>query len=80
MYLPPVPEGVSAGCDRREALQGDCFELIFPISAWKGKPCSLCRHPERPEAAAEAEAGPSQAAIAAISGLMPTMFMTRVRL
>jgi hypothetical protein len=25
-------EGVSAGRDRRDALQGDCFEPIFPIS------------------------------------------------
>ena len=28
-------EGVSAGRDRRDALQGDCFEHIFPISVCK---------------------------------------------
>ena len=28
-------EGVSAGCDRRAALQGDSFEHIFPISVWE---------------------------------------------
>jgi hypothetical protein len=28
-------EGVSAGCDRRAALQGDGFEHIFPISVWE---------------------------------------------
>ena len=36
--------------------------------------------PDRLSGAAEVAAGPCQAAIAAISGLMPTMFMTRVRL
>ena len=30
-----APEGVSAGRDRRDALQGDCFEHIFPISVWE---------------------------------------------
>ena len=28
-------EGVWAGRDRRGALQGDCFEHIFPISVWE---------------------------------------------
>jgi hypothetical protein len=28
-------EGVSAGRDRRDALQGDYFEHIFPISVWE---------------------------------------------
>jgi len=28
-------EGVSAGRDRRDALQGDGFEHIFPISVWE---------------------------------------------
>ena len=36
--------------------------------------------PDRLYGAAEVAADPSQAAIAAISGLMPMMFMTRVRL
>ena len=30
-----APEGVSAGRDRRDALQGDRFEHIFPISVWE---------------------------------------------
>ncbi len=28
-------EGVSAGRDRRDALQGNGFEHIFPISVWE---------------------------------------------
>ena len=28
-------EGVSAGRDRRDGLQGDGFEHIFPISVWE---------------------------------------------
>ena len=30
-----APEGVSAGRDRRDALQGDGLEHIFPISVWE---------------------------------------------
>jgi hypothetical protein len=30
-----APEGVSACRDRRDALQGDYFEHIFPISVWE---------------------------------------------
>jgi hypothetical protein len=38
------------------------------------------RDPKRPCSPTAAKERPFQAAIAAISGLMPTMFMTRVRL
>src|SRR5262245_41668468 len=72
-------EGVSAGCDRRDALQGDGFEHIFPISVWEAN-WFIIRQPARLLGCAEPEVGPSQAAIAASSGLMPTIFSTRVML
>ena len=58
----------------------DRFEQISPVSVWKVTwvivRAILCRS----EALQRLRTGASQAAIAAISGLMPTMFMTRVRL
>ena len=45
-----------------------------------GKRASSSGRPDRLSSAAEVAAEPYQAAIAAISGLMPTMFMTRVKL
>jgi hypothetical protein len=30
-----APEGVSPDRDRRDALQGDCFEHFFSISVWE---------------------------------------------
>src|SRR5262245_36158405 len=44
------------------------------------QPGSSSGHPDQLSGCAEVAAEPSQAAIAAISGLTPTMFMTRVRL
>ena len=41
---------------------------------------SASGHPDRFSGSVEVAVEPSQGAIAAISGLMPTMFMTRVRL
>ena len=44
------------------------------------QPGSSSGHPDRLSGCAELAAGPSQAAIAAIIRLTPTMFITRVRL
>jgi hypothetical protein len=72
-------EGVSAGRGRGVVLCRDRFEQISAVSVWKATwvimRAILCR-----SEALQRLTGASQAAIAAISGLMPTMFMTRVRL
>src|SRR5262249_28100388 len=55
------------------------FEHILPI--WSGrKPGMSLGHPERLRGDVAAKTKSSQASIAAISGLMPTVFMTRVKL
>src|SRR5262245_26414805 len=55
------------------------FEHILPI--WSGgKSSRSFGHPERLRGDGATKTKSSQASIAAISGLMPTMFMTRVKL
>jgi hypothetical protein len=71
------------GC-RRAATGGmRCNVTVSSTFSDLGLEATLVRRPaivSGSEAPQRAEAGRSQAAIAAISGLMPTMFMTRVRL
>jgi hypothetical protein len=68
-------EGVSGGLEPSVWLRRDRFEQIsFDL----GLAATLARRLMIVTAAARVTA--SQAAIAAISGLMPTMFMTRVML
>ena len=71
------------GC-RRPATGGMHFKVtvssFFPISVWEE---NLLHHRAvltGSPALQRLQPGPCQAAIAAISGLMPTMFMTRVKL
>jgi hypothetical protein len=68
-------EGVSDGVDRSVAAQHGCFDHFFPISVWRQPWCV-----PRASGRRATRAGLSQAPIAAISGLTPMMFNTRVRL
>ena len=71
------------GC-RRTATGGMYCKVtvssMFSDFGLGGKRASSSGRPDRLSSAAEVAAEPYQAAIAAISGLMPTMFMTRVKL
>jgi hypothetical protein len=71
---------MSADCAWAVAQRCGRFEDIFPIFGLEQAWCAAARILGGCEAAQGAQAGACQAAIAAISGLTPTMFMTRVRL
>ena len=73
-------EGVSGGRDRSDARRNAAVSSIFFRFRSGGNRGASLRHPERLCGRAAAYAGASQAPIAAISGLTPTMFITRVRL
>jgi hypothetical protein len=64
---------------RSTALRRCRFEQILSIEAW-WQLWGLFDGLDGPFRLAEASVEASQAVIAAISGLMPTMLMTRVRL
>jgi hypothetical protein len=52
-----APEGVSPDLDRRDALQGGCFERFFSDFGLGGKPASSSGRPDRLSGAAEVAAG-----------------------
>ena len=68
------------GARTRRTGRGAAFSSMFLRFRPGGKPGASCGNSDKSHGGAEAEGQTAYAAIAAISGLTPTMFMTRVRL